>query len=98
MRPVVLFREFGQEARGRDAATAVGAIAGGVAGYIGARFASAGGASFSGGGFGGAVVALIQSDRVGAVIDAVNAGYRTPNGDRPTIMIEQASAGASLLT
>ncbi len=56
-----------------------------------------GGARMTGGGFGGAVVALMQSDRVGAVIDSVNAGYRTPNGDRPTIMIEQASAGVSLL-
>ncbi len=56
-----------------------------------------GGARMTGGGFGGSVVALMQSDRVGVAIDAVIAGYRTPNGDRPTIMIERASSGASLL-
>jgi galactokinase len=56
-----------------------------------------GGARMTGGGFGGAVVALMPKCRVGAVIDAVNVGYRSPLGDLPTIMIEQASAGASML-
>jgi galactokinase len=56
-----------------------------------------GGARMTGGGFGGAVVALLPKDRVAAVRSAVEAGYRTPSGAAPLIMIEQPSAGASLL-
>jgi galactokinase len=53
-----------------------------------------GGARQTGGGFGGAVVALMPEDRVEQVRAAVLAGYRTPAGDAPLIMIEQACDGA----
>ena len=55
-----------------------------------------GGARMTGGGFGGAVVALMPADRVAAVTEALT--YRTPAGASPVIMVEQASAGAGLLT
>jgi len=54
-----------------------------------------GGARMTGGGFGGAVVALMPEDAVAAVTSALT--YRTPEGAPPVVMIEQAVAGASLL-
>ncbi len=57
----------------------------------------AGGARMTGGGFGGAVVALVAKDRLVRTIDAVLQHYRTPDGKRPEIMVEQPSAGASLI-
>jgi galactokinase len=53
-----------------------------------------GGARQTGGGFGGAVVALMRGNAVDRVRDAVLQGYRTPDGKTPLVMIEQASAGA----
>lgn len=58
---------------------------------------SEGGARMTGGGFGGAVVALLPQERVAAVETAVLAGYRTPAGEPPLIMLERPAAGASLL-
>lgn len=56
-----------------------------------------GGARMTGGGFGGAVVAVLPIDRVEAVREAVLAGYRTPAGEPPLIMVERPQAGASLV-
>jgi galactokinase len=56
-----------------------------------------GGARLTGGGFGGAVVAVLRADRAEAVKSAVIARYRTPAGNAPEIMIERPAAGASLL-
>lgn len=56
-----------------------------------------GGARMTGGGFGGAVVALVEADAVAAVSAHVQATYNTPEGQRPAIMVERASAGASFL-
>jgi len=58
---------------------------------------SAGGARMTGGGFGGAVVALLPVAEVERVRAAVLAGYRTPVGEPPLIMIETPAAGASLM-
>lgn len=58
---------------------------------------SAGGARMTGGGFGGAVVAVLARSRLDAALEAVAVGYRNPNGEAPEIMIEPASRGASLL-
>lgn len=58
---------------------------------------SAGGARMTGGGFGGAVVALLPVAEVERVRAAVLAGYRTPAGEPPLIMIETPAAGASLI-
>ena len=56
-----------------------------------------GGARMTGGGFGGAVVALMPSDQVAQVRAQVLASYRTPKGDAPLIMVEKASEGVSLI-
>lgn len=56
-----------------------------------------GGARMTGGGFGGACVAVLPAHRVAAVIDAVNAGYQTPEGQPPLIMIERPGPGVSIL-
>jgi galactokinase len=56
-----------------------------------------GGARMTGGGFGGAVVALCPNDAVDDVVAAVRAGYQTPDGTPPDIMVERASAGVSIL-
>ena len=58
----------------------------------------AGGARMTGGGFGGAVVALVASDRSASAIDAVCQHYRTPEGKQADIMLERPVAGASLIT
>lgn len=57
----------------------------------------AGGARMTGGGFGGAVVALLPAAEVDRVRTAVLAGYRTPAGEPPLIMVETPTAGASLI-
>ena len=56
----------------------------------------AGGARMTGGGFGGAVVALVAMDRLDQAIDAARQQYRTPMGNSPEIMVERPTAGASL--
>ena len=58
---------------------------------------SAGGARMTGGGFGGAVVALLPAEQVERVRAAVLAGYRTPAGGPPLVMVETPAAGASLI-
>ncbi len=57
----------------------------------------AGGARMTGGGFGGAVVALIRSDRLKDAVEAVLRHYKTPEGYPPEMLIERAGAGASLI-
>ena len=56
-----------------------------------------GGARMTGGGFGGAVVALLPEAEVEKVHSAVLAGYRTPFGEPPLVMIEAPAGGASLI-
>jgi galactokinase len=56
-----------------------------------------GGARMTGGGFGGAVVALVARQRLDTAIDAVRQHYRTPAGTLPEMMVEQPTAGASLI-
>lgn len=56
-----------------------------------------GGARMTGGGFGGAVVALLPAGAVEQVRAVVEAGYRAPSGAPPLIMIEAPTAGASLI-
>lgn len=57
----------------------------------------AGGARMTGGGFGGAVVALLPAAEVERARAAVLTGYRTPAGEPPLIMVETPTAGASLI-
>ncbi|CAM4077497.1 galactokinase [Roseateles saccharophilus] len=53
-----------------------------------------GGARMTGGGFGGCAVGLMPLARVDAVQAAVEAGYRAPDGARPTVWVCRASEGA----
>jgi galactokinase len=55
-----------------------------------------GGARMTGGGFGGAVVALMPQSRVEPVREKIYAQYRTPSGTPPAITIETAQAGATI--
>ncbi len=57
----------------------------------------AGGARMTGGGFGGACVALMSAEKVFDVSAAVEANYRTPDGSLALIMIERPGAGVSIL-
>ena len=65
---------------------------------IGPGGRSSGGARMTGGGFGGAVVALMPETEVDRVRAAVAAGYRTPDGAAPLLMIERACAGAQVVS
>lgn len=56
-----------------------------------------GGARMTGGGFGGAVVAILPSSEVTRVRQCVEFEYRTPQGMAAAIMIERPCAGASLI-
>ncbi len=56
-----------------------------------------GGARQTGGGFGGAVVALMRRELVEAVQNRVTTRYRTPSGVSPEIRVEQAQPGASVV-
>ncbi len=56
-----------------------------------------GGVRMTGGGFGGAVVALVAKGSLDYAIAAVSKNYQPPNGQALHIMIEQASEGASLI-
>ena len=56
-----------------------------------------GGARMTGGGFGGAVVAVMSKDRLSAARDAVVRDYRTPADAEPLILVEEAADGASIL-
>lgn len=56
-----------------------------------------GGARMTGGGFGGACVAILPASRVVEVTAAVESGYQTPDGRKPLIMVERAGPGVSLM-
>ncbi len=56
-----------------------------------------GGARMTGGGFGGACVAILPVSRVEHVRAAVKAGYRTPNGGQALIMVERPGPGVAIL-
>lgn len=56
-----------------------------------------GGARMTGGGFGGACVAVMPAARVDSVHAAVSAGYKTPEGATPLIMVERPGPGVAIL-
>ena len=56
-----------------------------------------GGARMTGGGFGGACVAVMPAARVDSVRDAISAGYKTPEGASPLIMVERPGPGVAIL-
>jgi galactokinase len=56
-----------------------------------------GGARMTGGGFGGACVALLPSERVGHVRAVVEKEYHPPDGGTPLIMTERPGPGVEIL-
>ena len=56
-----------------------------------------GGARMTGGGFGGACVAVLPTSRIDDVRASVVAGYHTPDGHEPLIMVERPEHGVSVL-
>lgn len=62
-----------------------------------AAIGNIGGARMTGGGFGGACVAILPVDRVGVLREVVEAKYRTPEGTKPLIMVEQPGPGVALI-
>ena len=69
----------------------------GIVARLAAILGADGGARMTGGGFGGAVVAVARREAIEAAAQAIARDYRTPQGDPPVIMIEQPAAGARLL-
>lgn len=60
--------------------------------------AGRGGVRMTGGGFGGSVVALVPTDLVGPVREAVQRACRTPAGAAPTVSVFAAAGGAGQLS
>jgi galactokinase len=56
-----------------------------------------GGARMTGGGFGGACVAMLPATSVDDVRRAIEAGYQTPDGGEPLIMVERPGPGVAIL-
>jgi galactokinase len=56
-----------------------------------------GGARMTGGGFGGACVAVLPVNRVAQVRAAVEREYHTPDGEKPLIMVERPGPGVEIL-
>ena len=56
-----------------------------------------GGARMTGGGFGGAAVAIMPQARVADVQAKIQSAYETPKGDAPLIMVERPGPGVSIL-
>jgi galactokinase len=71
----------------------IDALAEQMADFLGKR----GGARMTGGGFGGAVIAIARRDDIEALRDEVGRAYRTPDDAVPQMMIEVPAPGARLL-
>ncbi|MGJ3648017.1 galactokinase [Sphingomonas sp. GlSt437] len=72
---------------------AIDALVGQLSELIGDR----GGVRMTGGGFGGAVVAIAARNVIEEAAQAIGNSYRTPDGDPPVVMIEEPAGGARLL-
>lgn len=64
---------------------------------LGDLLGDSGGVRMTGGGFGGAVVAVAQRSRIDLAAHAIGRIYRTPAGKAPIVMVAQPAAGARLL-
>lgn len=56
-----------------------------------------GGARMTGGGFGGACIAVMRADRVAQVQKAIEIEYQTPDGEKPVILVERPGPGVEIL-
>ena len=68
-----------------------------LAGLLNTAIGDEGGARQTGGGFGGAVVAIMRRARVETARNAVLANYRTPDGALPDVRVETPAAGAAVI-
>jgi galactokinase len=57
-----------------------------------------GGARMTGGGFGGCVVVVLPDARIDGVRAAIEAAYRSPDNESPTIWVSHAASGAGTVT
>ena len=57
-----------------------------------------GGARMTGGGFGGCIVVVLPDARIADVQAAIEAAYRSPDGEPPTIWVSHAASGAGRVT
>src|SRR5262249_4229971 len=55
------------------------------------------GCRMTGGGFGGCTVSLVQSDKVGAISNRIEAEYEQQTGIKPTLFVSRPAAGATVL-
>jgi galactokinase len=62
-----------------------------------AAIGNIGGARMTGGGFGGACVAILPEEKVEMLRKAVESNYRTPDGAKPLIMVERPGPGVALV-
>ncbi len=69
----------------------------GLVGLLQSAIGAQGGARMTGGGFGGAVVAIMPQSLVSAVTSAVHRQYKTPAGARARVMVAAPSAGVSII-
>ena len=53
-----------------------------------------GGARMTGGGFGGCIVVVLPDARIAGVQAAIEAAYRSPEGELPTIWVSHAATGS----
>ncbi|MFC0590466.1 galactokinase [Novosphingobium aquiterrae] len=68
-----------------------------LAAKMGAALQGRGGARMTGGGFGGAVIAVGRQSAIAELARQVSRDYRTPRGEPPQTMIEVPAAGAHLI-
>lgn len=66
-----------------------------LAGIMAASLHGEGGARMTGGGFGGCVIAIASTAKVGTVVDAIARDYRAPDGAAAEVFVCAASDGAS---
>ena len=69
-----------------------------LVGVLQTAIGSEGGARMTGGGFGGACVAVLPASHVADVQAAVEARYRTPTGEKPLIMTERPGPGVAVIS
>lgn len=68
-----------------------------LADRLNALIGAEGGARMTGGGFGGAVVAVMAADKVAQVAAAITQDYQTPDGAPPALLPVRPEAGAALI-
>jgi galactokinase len=69
----------------------------GLVAHLQSAIGKQGGARMTGGGFGGAVVALMPQNRVDLVRETILKAYKTPSNDPPLILVERPGSAAHII-